>query len=78
MNKQIVKSLKNSFKILKSTSSGIIKESDRLVYRSGLKMAALGCKEDWSIGKISKNLKVRPSLVSGVFKSFEASPDPTS
>ena len=74
VNKQIVNSLKNSFKILKSDSSGTMKESVRLAYSTGLKMAALGCKENRSIRK-SVQLELRPSLI---LKFSEASPDPTS
>ena len=55
-----------------------MKGSVRLAYRSGLKMATLGCKENRSTRKISKKLEVSLSLVSGVLKSFQASPDPTS
>ena len=76
-NKIIVDNLKDSIKLLKSQSAGTMKENVRKVYRTGLKMATLGCKAQKSMKKVSKRLEVRPSTVSDVIKSFQEAPDPT-
>ena len=54
-----------------------MKENVRKVYRTGLKMATLCCKEQKSMKKVSKRLEVRPSIVSDSIKSFQEAPDPT-
>ena len=54
-----------------------MEENVRKADRTGLKMAALGCKEQKSMKKMSKRLEVRPSIVSDLIKSFQEAPDPT-
>ena len=54
-----------------------MKEIVRKAYRTGLKMATLGCKEQKSMKKVSKSLEVRPSIVSDVIKSFQEARDST-
>ena len=77
VNKIIVDNLKDSVKLLKSQSAGTMKEIVRKAYRTGLKMATLGCKEQKAMKKVSKRSEVRPSIVSDVIKSFQEVPDPT-
>ena len=76
VNKIIVDNLKDSIKLLKSQSAGTVKENVRKAYRTGLKMATSGCKDQKSMKKVSKR-SVRPSIVSDVIKSFKEAPDPT-
>ena len=77
VNKIIVDNLKGSIKLLKSQSAGTMKENIRKAYRTGLKMATLGCKDKKCMKKVSKRSEVRPSIVSDVIKSFKEAPDST-